>query len=352
MTTTTSARDQANRAVSPASRELHRHGKRSKTHRRLRVVLYLLAGATLVTSTVVAVMFRHDMEEARARLAAQPTEIFQSSYGDIEYRVAGAGPTVLVSHGITGGVDQAEALVTQWRNFQPDQYRFIYVSRFGYLGSDLPDGATARTQAAAYRELLDHLGVDRTFVVGNSAGGPSAMWFAIDYPNRTDGLILISSAVPGPEPDYIPELVAKHDFIYWAAVKAAPDKLLGLMLPESVIAKLSEEQKDFAVRNAFIASMPISERTDGIMFDSKVTLPNLNQLPFEQIKPPTLIVQSTDDPREAAGGKEMARRIPNSTLIGFTGGHLLLGHETEIQQANAEFIARHVSPNFGRQPAG
>ena len=89
---------------------------------------------------------------------------------------------MLVSHGITGGVDQAEALVTKWRNFQPYQYRFIFVSRFGYLRSDLPAEATARTQAAAYRELLDHLGVDRVFVVGNSAGGTSAMWFAIDYP--------------------------------------------------------------------------------------------------------------------------------------------------------------------------
>jgi hypothetical protein len=48
-----------------------------------------------------------------------------------------------------------------------------------------------------------------------------------------------------------------------------------------------------------------------------------------------------DDPREYAGGQEMARRIPNSKLIGFTGGHLLLGHETEIRKATAEFIARH-----------
>jgi pimeloyl-ACP methyl ester carboxylesterase len=179
--------------------------------------------AALVLSTVLVVWFRHDMSQARARLAAQPTEIFQSRYGDVEYRVSGTGPAVLISHGITGGVDQAEAIVTQWRNFPADHYRFIYVSRFGYLRSDLPEGATPRTQAAVYRDLLDHLGFDRVFVVGNSAGGPSAMWFAIDYASRTNGLILLSSAVPGPESEYIPELVAKHDFVYWAAVKTAPD---------------------------------------------------------------------------------------------------------------------------------
>lgn len=345
MTTTTKpAAPETGEAASQRSRRLRRPGNRGKARRTLRVVLYTVFGVALVLSTLVAVWFRQDMGDARDRLAAQPTEIFKSKYGDIEYRVTGTGPNVLISHGITGGIDQADAIVTQWRNFQADQYRFIYVSRFGYLRSDLPGGATSRTQAAAYRDLLDHLGVDRVFVAGNSAGGPSAMWFAIDYPSRTNGLILLSSAVPGPEAEYIPELVAKYDFIYWAAVRAAPGKLLGLLLPESVIAGMTEDQKDFAVQNAFVASMPISERTDGILFDSKVVLPGVNQMPFEQIKPPTLIVQSTDDPREAVGGQEMARRIPNSTLIGFTGGHLLLGHEIEIQQANAEFITRNMSP--------
>lgn len=343
MTTTKSAGGETARAARPESLRSRRHGMLGKVRRTLRVVLYGFLGVALALSVLVAVWFRHDMGDARARLAAQPTEIFKTKYGDIEYRVTGTGPTVLISHGITGGIDQAEAIVTQWRNFQADQYQFIYVSRFGYLRSDLRDGATSRTQAAAYRDLLDHLGIDRVFVAGNSAGGPSAMWFAIDYPSRTNGLILLSSAVPGPEPEYIPELVAKHDFIYWAAVKAAPGKLLGLLLPDSVIAGMTEDQKDFAVQNAFVASMPISERTDGILFDSKVVLPGINQVPFEQIRPPTLIVQSTDDPREAAGGQEMARRIPNSTLVGLTGGHLLLGHETEIQQATAEFIARHLS---------
>ena len=50
--------------------------------------------------------------EARSRLARIPATIYTSQYGDIQYRVAGSGPSVLVSHGITGGVDQAEYLVT------------------------------------------------------------------------------------------------------------------------------------------------------------------------------------------------------------------------------------------------
>jgi pimeloyl-ACP methyl ester carboxylesterase len=150
-------------------------------------MLGLLGLILLGVSVVGFVLFRRDLREARRRLASIPTTIYTSQYGDIQYRVVGTGPTVLVSHGITGGVDHAEYLVTTWRNFEK-RHRFIYVSRFGYLQSSLPDHATPRLQATAYKDLLDHLGIERAFVVGNSAGGAAAMWFAIDYPERTNGL--------------------------------------------------------------------------------------------------------------------------------------------------------------------
>ncbi|MGA8247750.1 MAG: alpha/beta hydrolase [Nocardioides sp.] len=303
--------------------------------------LALSAGLVPVAVAVVEEMFRHDMWRARARLAAQPTESYRSTFGDIEYRVTGEGPTVLVSHGITGGVDQAESIVTRWRVLGPD-HRFVHVSRFGYLRSTIPPGATVRMQAQAYRELLDHLGIERVHMVGNSAGGPSAMWFAIDHPERTHGLILISSAVPGPLPGPIPALVARHDFVYWAAVKAVPDMLLGMLMPKALIARMSKADKELAVQQAFVASMPISERTKGVLFDNEVTNPGVNDVPFEEITVPTLIVQAVDDPREHAGGQELTRRIRDSTFLGLTGGHLLLGHETEIRAATADFIAEHA----------
>jgi len=314
---------------------------RTEVQRRALMTLAVLAGLLLVALAGAGLLFRHDMADARARLAAQPTQVFRSEYGDIQYRVVGTGPAVLVSHGITGGVDQAESIVTQWRNIN-DNYRFVYASRFGYLESSIPDGATSRLQAAAYRALLDHLGIDRVFVAGNSAGGPSAMWFAIDYPERTDGLILLSSAVPGPEPEYMPKLVVEHDFIYWAAVKSSPGTLLGLLFPKSVIASMTDEQKDFIVKNAFVAAMPISERADGILFDNTVTLPGVNDIPFEQITVPTLIFQAIDDPREYAGGQEMARRIPTNRFLALTGGHVLLTHETEIRTTIDSFIGRYA----------
>jgi pimeloyl-ACP methyl ester carboxylesterase len=54
--------------------------------------------------------------------------------------------------------------------FGDEGFRFIAPSRFGYLGTPLPDGAIAESQADAYLALFDHLAVDRVVVVGYSAG--------------------------------------------------------------------------------------------------------------------------------------------------------------------------------------
>ncbi len=303
-------------------------------------VLGVLGGVLLAVVGVAYIRFRRDLSEARTRLASIQTHVFASRYGDIEYLLDGQGPTVLVSHGITGGLDAGMRLTDQWGVLGPG-YRFLYVSRFGYLKSSRPEGATTRMQAAAYKELLDHLGIDRVFLFGNSAGGTPAMWFAIDYPERTSGLILHSSAVPGPEPDRIPKLVAEHDFLYWSAIKVAPNTLIGLLLPDKLREGLTREQKDFVIENAFMAGLPISERADGVLFDGEVSNPAVNDVPFERIGVPTLIFQAVDDPRELCGGQEMARRIPTSEFVGLTGGHFLFGHEKEIQAATADFIAKH-----------
>jgi 2-hydroxy-6-oxonona-2,4-dienedioate hydrolase len=193
-------------------------------------------------------------------------------------------------------------------------------------------------QAAAYAALLDELGIDRVTVAGNSAGGAAAMWFAIDFPQRTQGLILLSSAVPGPIPEPIPEFVVRHDFVYWAAIKVAPGKLLGLLFPPSV--ELTTDQRDFIVNNAFMSGLPISERADGIVFDNEQSNPEVNRIPYEEIRAPTLIFQASDDARELAGGQRIASRIPGSRLVTMTGGHVLIGHDQEIRDAIDRFVGQ------------
>ena len=56
--------------------------------------------------------------------------------------------------------------------------------------------AAYNAQTAAYVELLDKLGIDKVYLLATSAGGSVAIRFALDYPQRTKGLILYCSAMP------------------------------------------------------------------------------------------------------------------------------------------------------------
>lgn len=305
----------------------------------LKRALFALLIVALAGIGAAYVAFRRDLAASRGRLGEIPSQVYASKYGDIEYLLVGEGPTVLVSHGVTGGIDQGMALTDTFGMFGKG-YRFLYVSRFGYLKSSMPARASARMQAAAYKELLDHLGIEKAFLFGNSAGGPSVMWFAVDYPERTKGLILQSSAVPGVEVAATPPLVMKYDFAYWLAVKALPDTLLNIFVPKDF--QMTAEQKDFYVTNVFDASLPISERSEGIAFDNGVSTPSVGEIPFERIAAPTLILHAVDDPAPPIeGAREVSRRVARGEIMELDGGHFLIGHEQDIQGKIDDFMSRY-----------
>ena len=128
-----------------------------------------------------------------------------------------------------------------------------------------------------------------------------------------------------------------YDFIYWAMVKAVPNTLIGVLLPKEILSTLTDEEKAF-LKKVLMASLPISERTEGIIIDNHVSTPSVNDIPFEQIRVPTLILQAVDDPREREGGKELAERIPNNEYVALTGGHFLLREKPRVRNEFDEFI--------------
>ncbi|MBE0411901.1 MAG: alpha/beta hydrolase, partial [Anaerolineales bacterium] len=56
---------------------------------------------------------------------------------------------------------------------------------------------SAQAAVATLFGILDHFGVDRAILVGNSAGGTVSMEFYLQYPQRVEALILVSPAVYG-----------------------------------------------------------------------------------------------------------------------------------------------------------
>lgn len=312
---------------------------------KIKSIIFLAIFSILIISfIIVPITYKKDLAAGYQRLDAIQSQIFKSGHGDIEYMLAGDGPTVLVSHGVTGGIDQGIGLTEMYFG---KGYRFLYISRFGYLKSSMPENPSARLQAETYKELLDFLNIDSVFLVGNSAGGPSTIHFALDYPELSKGLILLSSVVPGntkalpPKP--FMKIVFGSDFCYWSIIKLFGRNMIQMFVPRSIVKKLSKSQRTELINNIMLSGLPISKRTKGILFDTYISNPSIDEgLAFKNIKLPTLIIHALDDPAPPIeGAREISAKIPYSELVTYdTGGHLILDHEQEIKNTIHNFIFR------------
>lgn len=267
------------------------------------------------------------MRESKNRLAAYNAQTEALSYGEITYVDSGEGEVILSFHGIFGGYDQA---YDTCKDFCSD-YRIIAPSRFGYLGSDVSGDGTPARQAAAYVELLDKLGIDKVYLLATSAGGSVAIRFALDYPQRTKGLILYCSAMPPVEkPEKYAEYAGPPPFL-------CNDYIMFLLSPMF--------EPIMGMEPSTIYSMlPINDRKVGVILDASVTNPDMardfGEYPIEDLQVPTLIFHAKDDKLASyiETGKAVAR-FPNCTFISFeSGGHLLTGHAEEIKEAVSGFV--------------
>jgi pimeloyl-ACP methyl ester carboxylesterase len=134
------------------------------------------------------------MARARARLGAVPFDTVQTRWGTVQYLDQGDGLPLLWSHGVPGGYDNVRELTDLYVG---TECRAIGPSRFGYLGSAMPEDATPADQADAYVDLLDQLRIERVVMIGFSAGGPAAIQFALRHAERAHALIVMSSYLPG-----------------------------------------------------------------------------------------------------------------------------------------------------------
>lgn len=267
------------------------------------------------------------VRESKNRLAAYNAQTAALSYGEITYVDSGEGEVILSVHGIFGGYDQA---YDTCKDFCSD-YRIIAPSRFGYLGSDVSGDGTPASQAAAYVELLDMLGIDKVHLLATSAGGSVAIRFALDYPQRTKGLILYCSAMPPVEkPEKYAEYAGPPPFL-------CNDYVMFLLSPMFEPIMGMEQSTIYSM-------LPINDRKVGVILDASVTNPDMardfGEYPIEDLQVPTLIFHAKDDKLASYIETERAvARFPNCTFISFeSGGHLLTGHAEEIKEAVSDFV--------------
>lgn len=307
----------------------------------LLVIIVTLVGIVVVLIGLTYPRFRREMGTARDRLLSG-NEILKTAHGEIEYTVEGEGPAVLLLHGAGGGYDQGLWL---GKVSLGNGYKFISVSRFGYLRSPIPEHASIKNQAALYIALLDHLNIKKVIVIGGSAGGPSATQFANDYPDRCSALILFSavgrSRSPGDKAEFyvnIIHLIQRSDYVYWLFTKFLQPMILELMgIPSNVYEDFTPEQKELAQEMLDIMH-PMSPRYKGTIHDGKML--ELDSVSTGNLSATTLIIHAKDDALVSYAHAEHAHaKIKQSKLIPFdTGGHAMLFQLDNVREYVKEFL--------------
>lgn len=312
------------------------------------IILAVIAVSIALFIGLTCYEYNQEMTAAKKRLQSG-SEILKTREGDIEYATRGEGRPVLLLHGAGGGYDQG---LWTAKIALDKGYKLISVSRFGYLRTPLPENASIKRQAAMYRELLDHLKIDKVIVLGASAGGASAIQFASDYPKMTSALILMSAVSMGRSPDDqdtfivdIIHLVQQSDYAYWLAVKYMPSIFLEFLgVPADVYNGFTSEQKVLA-REMLDIMHPMSQRYPGTMNDGKMI--DREGISSSSIAAPTLIIHAKDDALVSSSHADNSHRIiPQSRLVLFdTGGHAILSQVDKVRENVKQFLTDSVSQN-------
>jgi 3-oxoadipate enol-lactonase len=112
----------------------------------------------------------------------------------VRYTMTGSGPAVVLLHSTAADSRQWDGqrgpLAAQRTVITPDLR--------GYGKSPLPAGSYSH--AGDIVDLLDHIGLQTTALVGSSGGGKVALQIALRAPERVSALVLLCASADGVEP--------------------------------------------------------------------------------------------------------------------------------------------------------
>jgi pimeloyl-ACP methyl ester carboxylesterase len=272
----------------------------------------LLIGGTIGAATTavanVSRRYQHWKQQQKQRLETG-SQLIGTARGQVEYRLEGDGPAVLLIHGSPGGYDQAVALA---HFLALHGYTTLAVSRPGYLRTPLVSGKTPEEQADLYALVLDMLNIPQVVIIANSGGGPSALQFALRHPEHCRGLIMIA----GLSQKYSEE--ETYRALPWARrqTKQVVDKLVLFDPALYLLLTLSQRVPEGANVQELLASLSLNDlRTFGYENDME-QFADLPVYPVRDIIAPTLLVHGTDDiDVPFAQSEQLARRMPHAQLV-------------------------------------
>lgn len=231
--------------------------------------------------------------------------------------------------------------------------RAIAVDRPGFGLSDPHAWPTKGRREAAVEwvgSLLDGLDLKETVLLGSSAGGTWAVWFALAHPDRVSRLILLGA------PPTLSVSVPPPPLLEIASIDPANPPPMPPPSRETVIQSMSGMGEGNTIVNyphqieALIAAGQDPVASMANMDELRTLISPEGWQPsvetpvseLEGLKPSTLVVWGTHDP---LGGTDAARQaasaIPNAQLEMLDSGHgPWLGHPDQVANLVSTFITR------------
>lgn len=242
------------------------------------------------------------------------TEIFYTDIGSGEPVILlhGGGPG---ASGLSNYVRNIDALAQRFRVIVPDMPGYGRSSK--NLAQDDPFGALGD----AIRALLDHLGMDKAHLVGNSYGGACALRLALDTPHRVDRLVLMGPGGIGTTRG-APTKGLNSLLGYYTGSGPSREKLEEFIrtylvyYAEAVPASAIDERYQSSIDPDIIANPPL-RRPSGIGALKTLWRMDFTRDPrLSRLQTRTLVLWGQNDKvNKPAGGQMLIERLPNADLI-------------------------------------
>jgi len=266
-----------------------------------------------------------DPAEMRAKYGAEPSQFVEIGDGvTVHLRDEGPrdAPAIILLHGSNADLHTWEPWVEGLR----DTYRVIRFDQVGHglTGADTEGDYSLANYVEDIDQVADAMGLESFILGGNSMGGSHTVAYAMEHPDRLDGIILVDAGGAPVRRDgggNIGFTIARLPVINSIMEHVTPRSLVKSSLEQSVSNQdiVTEEAVD---RYWEMLRYPGNRAATIARFGG--TWEPLNEEQAQAIDVPALIIWGTEDaliPVEA--GRWYHAQLPNSVLAEYEGiGHL------------------------------
>jgi pimeloyl-ACP methyl ester carboxylesterase len=184
-------------------------------------------------------------------------------------------------------------------------------------------------------------------VLATSGGGPSAIQFALRYPDRCWGIILLSAisqsiaAFPFLMQKTTQRIIPRSDFIPWLMLNTPA---LHALIDSKTRSQIGNDlKKKVLLEKLMMTTFPTSMRVDGMLNDVR-QIAKMPRYPLESISAPVLVIHGDSDSIVSfTQGQWSAQTLPNATFLPIEDGNhfCFITHQEIIDPVVVDFLKTH-----------